>query len=76
MLMVEGTTHAWINNKDILHPLREIPGKVNAQIFLLVINAHNLNHCLGYLRPRLINVRWLDTEKGNIGTLVRPIGKP
>lgn len=51
MLVMESTAHAWINNEDILHPLCEIPGGIDAQILFFIINAYNLNHRFGYLRP-------------------------
>ena len=73
--MVAHLAGARVDHEHIFDAHRQIPGRVDAEILLLVAKADNLDHRLGHLLPRLVDVRRLDAEDGDVGAPERAVRK-
>ena len=66
---------ARLDDEHIAYAHGEVPGWIDAEVFLFVAGADDFNHRHGYLLPGLVDVGRLGAEDGNVGALERAIGE-
>jgi hypothetical protein len=64
-----------LDDQDVFDALRQIPGRIDAQVFFRMARTDDLDHCFRHTFPRFIDVGRFNAEDGNIGTAIRPVGE-